>query len=165
MAGPGQWWWEVRPHPLHGTLEVRAPDAQATIEHGAAITALVQSLVAWLSQRYDAGEPLAVAPGWRIEENRWSAARHGVEGTLADLTTGENAATSERLLALIDDLDPVAAGLGCASELAIARELAVVNDAGRQRAAAGPDGDARAATGWLADVFVPATTTGGSDAS
>ena len=54
-----------------------------------AVAALVHALVAWLAERHDAGEPLATADTWRIEENRWSAARWGMDGALADLRTGE----------------------------------------------------------------------------
>src|SRR5688572_20178703 len=73
------WWWELRPHATHGTLELRVPDAQTTIADAAAVAGLAVALVAWLSERHDAGEPLPVATTWRIEENRWSAARHGTD--------------------------------------------------------------------------------------
>ena len=55
---PRRWWWELRPHPAFGTLEVRVPDAQATVEDAAAVAALVHALVGWLAARHDAGEPL-----------------------------------------------------------------------------------------------------------
>jgi carboxylate-amine ligase len=155
LPSPGQWWYELRPNVLYGTLEIRVPDAQATVEHGAAIAALGHSLVAWLAERADAGHLPAPAPSWRIAENGWSATRHGVEGFMADLETGAREPTRERLLDLITTLEPYAESLGCAAELAGARELVNVNGAMRQRTAAGPDGDAKAATQWLADVFVP----------
>ena len=56
----------------------------------------------------------APAAGWRIEENRWSACRHGTRGTMADLETGAPAPTADRLHALLDELEPAAARLGCA---------------------------------------------------
>ena len=93
LPDPGCWWWELRPHPAFGTLELRVPDAQTTLAEAAAIAATCQALVAWLGERHDAGETLAVAPTWRISENRWSAARDGVQGTLADLETGERRPT------------------------------------------------------------------------
>src|SRR3954467_13359431 len=85
---PGQWWWEARLHPLHGTVEVRVPDAQATVAESAAIAAVVHALVAWLAARHDAGEDLGASDTWRIGENRWSACRHGVDGPWADARTG-----------------------------------------------------------------------------
>jgi glutamate---cysteine ligase / carboxylate-amine ligase len=143
----GQWWWEARPHPGFGTVEVRVPDTQTTAADTGAVSALVHALVVWLSERNEHD----IAPTWRIAENRWSACRHGLDGTMADLVTGERTPTRERLARLIDDLAPVAERIGCASELA-AVDLDA-NGATRQRAAAGDSG-ARGATAWLAECFL-----------
>ena len=143
-----QWWWEARLHPDFGTLEVRVPDTQTTVAETGAVAAVVHALVAWLAERHAAGEDLAAPPSWRIAENRWSACRHGLDGTMADLVTGEVTTTRERLAALLDDLAPVAERLGCAAELADVRLDA--NGATRQRAAGG----ARAATAWLVERFL-----------
>ena len=139
---PRTWWWELRPHAAYGTLEVRVPDAQTTVEDAAAVAATAVALVAHLAQRHDAGEPLPAAPSWRIEENRWSAARHGLDGTLADLETGERRPTRDRLLELLDEIG--------APE---ARPLVERGGATRQRAIAAERGLAGLA-GWLADGFV-----------
>jgi carboxylate-amine ligase len=155
MPGPGQWWWELRPHPLHGTLEIRVPDAQATVEHAAAIAAVAHCLVATVARRVDAGPEAEPAATWRIEENRWSAARDGVNGEMVDLVTGAREPTRERLERLLVELEPAGAELGCAAELAVAHELAAANGAMRLRAAAGAQGDVREATRWLADAFAP----------
>ena len=61
------------------------PDAQSTVAEAAAVCALVHTLVAWLAERHDAGEPLETADTWRLEENRWRAARWGMDAELADL--------------------------------------------------------------------------------
>ncbi|MEA2307978.1 MAG: glutamate---cysteine ligase / carboxylate-amine ligase [Thermoleophilaceae bacterium] len=151
---PRVWWWELRPHPVHGTIEVRVPDAQTTVRAGAAVAAVVHALVAWLAARHDAGEQLEVAPTWRIEENRWAALSRGVHGRLADLRTGELEPTRDRLLRLIDQLTPLAADLGCAEQLAAARELTNANGADQQRAAAGDGGDLLAVTRHIADRFL-----------
>jgi carboxylate-amine ligase len=143
---PRRWWWELRPHPSYGTLEVRVPDSQARLDDAWAVTAVVRSLTAWLAARHDGGdlgEPMA---SWRIAENRWSACRDGVEGTLADLVTGERVSTRERLLWLLETIEPFGDE---AAGLARARELVATNGAMLQRAA----GDPRAATAWLADVY------------
>lgn len=151
-GGAGRWWWELRPHPEHGTLELRVPDAQATTREAAAIAATAHALVVALAERHAAGEPLPVHDTWRIEENRWSACRHGVEGRMRDLDGGEPVPTRRRLHALLDALEPVAERLGCAAELEDARALAERNGAMRMRAAAA--GDPRAAARWLADRFL-----------
>jgi carboxylate-amine ligase len=153
LSSPAQWWWELRLHPVHATVEVRVPDTQATIAETAAIGAVVHALVAHLAQRHDAGDLPAPADSWRIEENRWSACRHGTRGTMADLQTGRPTATAGRLHALLDELGPIAARLRCASELDEARGLIEANGAERQRAGAGKGG-ARQAAVWLADRFL-----------
>jgi carboxylate-amine ligase len=153
-ADPRRWWWELRPHPAYGTLEIRVPDAQTRIEDAAAVTAFAHALVARLAARHDAGELPPPVAGWRIEENRWLACRDGVQGTLVDLWTGKRRATSERLLGLIETLAPEADRLGCAAELAGARELARENGAMRQRAVAGSEADLRGVAGWLAGEYL-----------
>jgi carboxylate-amine ligase len=150
---PNAWWWELRPHPRFGTLELRVPDAQTTIAEAAGIAAFCQCLVVLLGDLFDAGELLATVPSWRIAENRWSALRDGVEGTLADLDTGERRPTRDRLGELLAHLEPVAERLGCAPELAEARALAEENGALRQRRAAAQDG-IEALPRWLADRWL-----------
>lgn len=147
------WWWELRPHTIYGTLEFRVPDAQSNVADAMAIAATTQSLVAWLAERHEAGERDHVAETWAIAENRWSACRHGVEGTMADLQTGERRATRECLLELLDTLGPIAARLGGGGALDRARELAQRNGAIAQREVA-HDRDVRAATSWLAERFL-----------
>lgn len=138
LEDPTQWWWELRPHLAHGTLEVRVPDAQPTVRCAGAVIALVHCLVAWLAERHDGGERLEVAARWEIEEDRWLAARHGVAGPLA-----------ERVGTMLSALTPVAARLGCADELADAGALVADPWVARLRTA----GDAQEATRMLADAF------------
>jgi len=152
---PAVWWWELRPHPGFGTLELRVPDAQTTVAEAAGVAAFVHCLVAWLAERHGSGEALPAAPSWRIAENRFSAARDGLEGTLADLTTGEPVSTRASLKDRIDELAPVAERLGCAPELQRAKRLAQENGAQRQRRVAGREGIG-ALPAWLAGRFLAA---------
>lgn len=148
-----RWWWELRLHPTFGTVEVRLADTQTTIADTAAYAAVVHALVTWLAERAQDGEPLAVAPTWRIQENSFAAARGGLDAELADLETGERAPLRERLERLLDELEPVAARLGCAAELEHARVLARgPGGAARQREVAARDG-LRGLVAWLADGF------------
>ena len=140
---PRTWWWELRPHPAYGTLEVRVPDAQTTIEDAAAVARLTVALIAWLAARHDSGETMPAAPTWRIEENRWSAARHGTDGTMADLVTGERAATKDRLHALIETVG-AAEALPLVERCGAARQRSIVAERGLP-------GLAR----WLADAYPP----------
>jgi glutamate---cysteine ligase / carboxylate-amine ligase len=143
LPDPGVWWWELRPHPSFGTLEVRVPDAQRTVEEAAAIVAVVHSLARHLAEREE--EPRDPIPTWRIAENRWQALRHGLDGTLADLHTGEPAPTRERLLALLETI----AGT---EDLGSARKLVERNGAISQREVHA-DGGPRALTEWLVGGF------------
>jgi glutamate---cysteine ligase / carboxylate-amine ligase len=148
----GSWWWELRPNMTYGTLEVRVPDTQIDAADGAAVAAFVHCLVAWLAGRHDAGEALPVHAGWRIAENRSSACRDGVDGTLADLDSGAAEPTAARLERLIHELAPVAAQRRCGAELGHARRLCRRNGAIRQRAVAaerGPEG----LVAWLVERF------------
>ena len=150
---PAVWWWELRPHPKWGTLELRVPDTQA---RSRTPPRWRRSRTRWSAGWPSAtrpGKPLGADPTWRIEENRWSACRWGVEGTLADLRTGERRATPARLRELIDAVEPTALRLGCAGELTRARELAVHNGAMRIREVAA-EGGVRAVAAWLAERFL-----------
>jgi glutamate---cysteine ligase / carboxylate-amine ligase len=152
LAAHADWWWELRPHPAWGTLELRVPDSQASVADAAAIAAVAHALVAWLAERHDAGDPLPRHPTWRLEENRWLACRDGVEGLLADLDSGELRPTRERLNGLFDRLEPQAERLGGSEHLARARELAERNGAMRQREV-GKDGGPKAVAAWLAERY------------
>jgi carboxylate-amine ligase len=146
-----RWWWELRLHPTFGTIEVRVADTQTTVGETVAYAAVVHALVTWLGERVAAGETLPVAPTWRIAENRWWAARDGLDAWVADLVTGERAPLRARLQRLFDELDPVAARLGCAAELERARALAAgPGGAARQRAEAAACGGLDGLTAWLA---------------
>jgi glutamate---cysteine ligase / carboxylate-amine ligase len=148
VGEPRLWWWELRPNPAFGTLEVRVPDVQTTVADAAGITACIHALVGWLRQR---GEQDRIAPTWRIEENRWSAARHGVEGEMADLESGQPGPTREKLLRLLGEIDQA---LADANALAEARRLVDRNGAIRQRELAADLG-IRGLTAWLAEHFLP----------
>jgi carboxylate-amine ligase len=149
-----QWWWEARLHPVHGTIEVRVPDTQITVADTAAVGAVIHALVHHLAARHDAGELLPVAETWRIEENRWSACRHGLDGRLADLVTGETRSTRECLEVLLGELEASAARVGATAEFVHARALLGANGARRQREAAS-SGGLRELVTWLADAFAP----------
>ncbi len=140
LVHAGQWWWELRLHPAFGTIEVRVCDAQAAVAETAALAAVIHALCGWLAERCAAGDLSPPAPGWRIEANRWSACRHGVHGTLADLCTGEPAPARARLWALLDALDPTAKRLGCGRELTAARRILDDPAPDRHRAVAGTRG-------------------------
>ena len=138
---PRHWWWELRPHVAYGTLELRVPDTQPTIAMAAAVAAVAHALVERLAEDGPGGQPV---PTWRIEENRWSALRHGVEGEMADLATGERHPTREWLNRLLSDLEPYAPGGLAAAHALVERNAAIqLREQGPERAVL-----------WLADSFL-----------
>ena len=149
----GSWWWELRPHPRFGTLELRVPDAQTTIGDAAAIAALGQCLVTWLSERYEQGEELAVHPSWRIAQNSRLAARDGVGATLIDLEHGEPIPVRDSVARVLGQLKPVAVGLGCERQLALIGGLLERNGASRQREIAA-EHSLRGVVDWLVSQFL-----------
>jgi len=143
-------WWDLRMHPGFGTLEVRIADVQTRVEHAVGVAALVQSLAAWLAERHDAGERLPVHERERIAQGCWLAARDGLGAGLPDLESGRPLAARARVAALLDELDPVARGIGCGGELEACRGLLEANGAERQRAVAARAG-VEGLMAWLAD--------------
>src|SRR5437763_11547515 len=78
-------WHDVRPHPNFGTVEIRVMDSQTRVEHTIGLAALVQALVKELSEHFEAGKRMSKYTLDMLEENKWLAARHGLEGELVDL--------------------------------------------------------------------------------
>jgi carboxylate-amine ligase len=126
-------WYDVRPHPKLGTVEIRACDAQTRVEHTLGLAALIQAMVKELAEHFDEGKHLGEYPWQMLDENRWLAARHGLGGELVDLPTNERVATKALARRLLDRLRDHAQDLGSAAELAgIDDLLARGNGAARQ---------------------------------
>jgi carboxylate-amine ligase len=135
-------WWDVRPHPDFGTVELRMCDAIQSIDEVRAVVALAQCSVADLQTRAAAGEPTATVRDWVIRENKWLAARHGLDAQLITDDRGERRPARELLTETVERLAPVAEMLGCPDDLAIVgRILRDGNGAERQRAVLAEGGD------------------------
>ena len=78
-------WYDVRPHPKFGTVEIRVMDSQTRLEHTLGLAALVQAMVKELAEHFESGQQLSRYPYEMLDENKWLAARHGLEGELVDL--------------------------------------------------------------------------------
>ncbi len=90
-------WWDVRPQPALGTVEMRASDAQADPRRTAALVSLTAALCDAVSAEYEAGELHPIVPAREIEENKWSAQRFGLEGTFIDGASHESVPTRKVL--------------------------------------------------------------------
>ncbi len=116
-------WYDVRPHPNLGTVEIRVCDSQTRLEHTVALTALIQAMVHELAEHYDAGEKLAEYPWQMLDENKWLAARHGLEGEIVDLPSSERVGTKALTRRLLDRLTPHAQQLDSEPALDGIRDL------------------------------------------
>jgi len=110
-------WWDVRPHPDFGTVELRMADGMASLDEVAAVAALAQSLVEDLSARLDRGEALPSARDWVVRENKWLAARSGLEADMIVDDRGTLRPMRDVVTELVQTLAPTADRLGCAREL------------------------------------------------
>jgi glutamate---cysteine ligase / carboxylate-amine ligase len=143
-------WWEMRPHPVHGTIEIRVADTQTRVDDATSIVAIIQALVAMLTDRFDAGEQLPLHRTYRLTENAWRAHRYGVRGWLVDLDSGKRIATRARLVHLLDEVRPYAARFDAEGQLDAARTLLAGNGADRQRYVHAREG-LLGLTRWLVD--------------
>jgi glutamate---cysteine ligase / carboxylate-amine ligase len=110
-------WYDVRPHPNFGTVEIRAMDAQTRVEHTLALAALIQAMVRELAEHYESGGKLTHYPHEMLDENKWLAARHGLDGELVDLPAQEMVATKQLARRLYDRLAEHAQDLGSGGDL------------------------------------------------
>ena len=92
-------------------------DSQTRLEHTLGLAALVQAMVKELAEHYDSGQELSRYPYEMLDENKWLAARHGLEGELVDLPERDRVRTSELARRLIDRLRGHAEDLGGRGEL------------------------------------------------
>ena len=111
-------WWDVRPHPAFGTVEVRICDGLPTFDAVIAMTAMIQTLVVWLGDRYDEGDYLPLQRYWIVRENKWRASRWALDAEIIVDEAGHLERLSESIRELLTALTPVAERLGCATELA-----------------------------------------------
>jgi carboxylate-amine ligase len=110
--------WDVRPSPHHGTVEVRICDGVPTVRELAGLVALTHCLVVDLTRRLEAGEQLPVMPPWHVQENKWRAARYGLDAEIILDAAGNERLVTDDLADLLERLAPLARDLGCEAELA-----------------------------------------------
>src|SRR5438552_6898024 len=152
-------WWDIRPHPRLGTVEVRICDAVTNLGDAVAIAAYCQSLVKLLSDRYDAGEEIPSFHRILTTENKWLAARYGLEAPIMDLATGRRnrVPVAQLIRRTLKELEPHARELGCEPELeGISEILRKGNGADRQRRIWNANRDIVEVVREIADATEPA---------
>ena len=129
-------WWDIRLHPRLGTVEIRICDAVTRVEDAVALAAYCQALVKHYCERYDRGEEIPSYHRILTTENKWLAARYGLEAPVMDLATGRRnrVPVAQLVRRTLRDIEPHARELGSERELEGIREiLARGNGADRQR--------------------------------
>jgi carboxylate-amine ligase len=112
-------WWDIRPHPRFGTIELRVMDAVTHVEETVALAAYAQALVKYYSERYDAGHELPSYHRILTTENKWLAARYGLEAPVMDLATGRRnrVPVAQLVRRTLREIEPHARELGSEREL------------------------------------------------
>ncbi|MFC3963335.1 glutamate--cysteine ligase [Nocardia jiangsuensis] len=135
--------WDIRPAPKWGTIEVRICDGVSTHRELGALAAFIHCLIVDLDKRVEAGETLPTLPVWHVQENKWRAARYGLDAiVITDSDSNERLVTDD-LDDLLNRLEPTAAELGCADELRAVAEIPRdgANYQRQRRVAAASQGD------------------------
>ncbi len=114
-------WWDVRPHPDFGTIEIRLLDSPATLTETLELVAVVQCLVARIDRRIASGDPLPQPVEWVKRENKWRAMRHGLACSFVVDEAGGTIDARTLIRRELDDLAEFAEELGCAPRLASLR--------------------------------------------
>ncbi|MDP9389534.1 MAG: glutamate--cysteine ligase [Actinomycetota bacterium] len=126
-------WWDIRPHPNFGTVELRMCDGLPTLREVAAVAAMAQCLVEWMNAVLDRDGALPTSPGWVLRHNKWRAARHGVDAEIIVDDDGHLVRLADAVAHLVDELHPVAERLGCTDELGHALAMLKRPSYARQR--------------------------------
>jgi carboxylate-amine ligase len=154
-------WWDIRPHPRLGTVEVRVMDAVARVEDAIALAAYVQALVKRYADEYDGSCPHHHRA--LVLENRWRAARFGLDAELIDLERGatRRAPVRDLVRRTLRAVEPHARALGSEQELAgIERILSDGNGADRQVRVYGTNHDLREVVRDIAQTTAAAVSVG-----
>ncbi len=130
-------YWDIRPHYDFGTIEVRIFDGIPTLRETLALVALVQCLVVWIDDQLDKGgrtSQIRMQRYWVAPENKWQAARYGLDGQIITKGGEERHTVREEIEKLLEILKPVSVALDCAEELAGVRDILQTGpSASRQR--------------------------------
>jgi glutamate---cysteine ligase / carboxylate-amine ligase len=149
-------WYDVRPHPNLGTVEIRVMDSQTRVEHTLALAALVQAMVKELAEHFESGQQLSRYPYEMLDENKWLAARHGLDGTLVDLPETGRVPVRELTRRLIERLSPHADELGSREDFDGLEDLLENgNGASRQAVVYAANHDLREVVREIVDATMP----------
>lgn len=118
-------WWDIRPSPGYGTLEIRACDAPATLAETEALVALIHLFCLWYDDhkiKYLQGHPFVPAR-WILRENKWRVIRYGLDALYVDESTNSNIPIKDYILRWLETLTPYANQLSYGPYLVFLKEL------------------------------------------
>ena len=131
IEAPRDIWWDVRPSPDFGTIEVRICDVPGSFEKIVALVALIQALVAALATGRLNSPDMHIAV---ILSNKWQAARHGLQGHFVSREHYGKKKMTEKLLELLGKIEPVFTDLGSSDYLTVLKEMVTMETySGRMR--------------------------------
>ena len=110
-------WWDVRPHPFFPTLEFRVCDILAKVDETICIAALFQAITAKLYKLHRQNLSFRIYRRALISENKWRAARYGLDGKLIDFGKSQEVPVRDLILELLEFIDDVVDELGSREEI------------------------------------------------
>jgi carboxylate-amine ligase len=116
-------WWDIRPHPDFGTVEIRMFDGIPTLREVGMAAALCQSLVELFDHQLDRGYTLPSPAAWVVRDNKWRATRYGLDAIVITDDQGTTAPLRDELYELVHELEPIADRLGCAEDLKMVSDV------------------------------------------
>lgn len=128
----GSMHFDIRPASKWGTIEVRVSDAASNLRELSAVVALTHCLVVHYDRMIDAGEQLPTLQPWHVAENKWRAARYGMDALVIASRETDERWVEDELTDMVEQLTPLACELGCARELELVLEI-IERGAGYER--------------------------------
>jgi carboxylate-amine ligase len=123
VLAPGDLWWSIRPQPPFGTVELRVMDLPTDVRRLGALAAVVQAAMAMYQDKFHEGAVRSKLNPAYIEQNRWKAMRHGLDGKILEPGTGEVLPMREQIERLLDSIGPKAEELGATPHIEFAGEM------------------------------------------
>ena len=125
-------WWDIRPHHLFGTVEIRACDMPANLDHVLALAAVIQCLVQAISDEIDEGTYQSEYHPMMVAQNKWRATRFGPDAALVNIDGYTQHTVQDTIDQLIERLLPMAGTLDCTEELKAASKLTPITGSRQQ---------------------------------
>jgi carboxylate-amine ligase len=148
-------WWDIRPSPAYGTVEVRVADCPPTLSETMAIVSLLHCLCAWIDEEYrEPANRLRIQPYWAVRENKWRASRWGLDAEAVVDDRGQTVLLRDDLNSILTELAPHAERIGARDELQyLTRPLQLGGSYERQRRIHEREGSLVAVVDSLIDEF------------